>query len=184
MPNIQTTHQPIYKDFFLEHPMVFSCNNVFNRGNGIGESFNNFKIKQKVPSKTYCGIAFNTTGKVNINYIYEYHHHEDKFYAENYDKVIQNTQLTINDIQKWMEEHEWTNLYPGKGIDIDFIAENPRGHGFGFLGISMALVSFALHYLTKQVSDKDIANYPEFSTSKLFTQIHHTAWTWADLFSE
>ncbi len=93
-------------------------------------------------------------------------------------------QLVINDIQKWMDDHQWETLYPGKGIDIDFIAENPRGHGLGFLGVSMALISFALHYLTKQVSDKDIANYPEFSASKVFTQIHHTAWTRADLLSD
>lgn len=184
MPNLQTTHQSIYKDFFLQHPMVFSCNNVFNRGNGIGESFNNFKIKQKVPSKTYCGITFNTTGEINLKYVYEYHHDEEKFYAENYDKVIPNTQLVINDIKKWMDDNQREIFYPGKWIDISFISENPRGHGFGFLWISVGLISFALHYLTKQVSDKDIANYPEFSTSKTFTQIHHLAWTWADLLSE
>jgi hypothetical protein len=68
-------------------------------------------------------------------------------------------------------------------VDISFISENPRGHGFGFLGISAALMSFALHYLTKQVSDKEIASYPEFSTSQVFTQIHHLAWTRADLLS-
>jgi hypothetical protein len=94
--------------------MVFSCNNVFNRGNGIGESFNNFKIKQKVPSKTYCGITFNTTGEINLKYVYEYHHDEEKFYAENYDKVIPNTQLVINDIKKWMDDNQREIFYPGK----------------------------------------------------------------------
>lgn len=183
-PNLQSTHEQIYKDFFLEHSMVFSSNNVFNRGNGIGESFNNFKIKQKVPSKTYCGIKFTTTGKVNLKYVYEYRNHENKFYAEDYDKVIPNTQLVLNDIYKRMEENQWSKLYPGKGIDINFIAENPRGHGFGFLGVSMALVSFALHYLTKKVVAKDITVYPEFSSSEIFMQIYHLAWTWADLLSE
>lgn len=90
---LQQRHPKIYEDFFQQHNIVISAANVFNRGHGVGETFNHFKLKQKVPTKTYLGLNKLKEKTVKIDFVYEYDGISSDFVREHYDNVVTHVDL-------------------------------------------------------------------------------------------
>ena len=175
---LRVEHGDVYKKFFCEHNLVFSTNNVIDRWIGIGEAFNNFKIKQKVSTKTYCGVKFNQTGKATLNKLYEYDWIENSFVVTNFEDTV----TDYRDIQKFLDEN--FNPIWNKWVEISFICENPRWHGFGAWDVVSLLLVFSLMYVEWSITPAILKNYDKFLDSDIAKELHHKAWSFADILME
>jgi len=176
--DLRVQHGDVYKKFFCEHNLVFSTNNVIDWGIWIWESFNNFKIKQKVSTKTYCGVKFNQTWKVYLNKIYEYDWLENSFVVTNFDDTV----VDYSPIQKFLDEN-YTAVW-NKWIELSFICENPRWHGFGAGDVVSLLAVFAMMYTEWTITPSILKKYDEFLKSEIAQELHHKAWSLADILME
>ena len=176
--SLRVEHWDVYKKFFCEHNLVFSTNNVIDRWIWIWESFNNFKIKQKVSTKTYCGVKFNQTWRVYLNKIYEFDWLENSFVVTNFDDTV----VDYSSIQKFLDEN-YTAIW-NKWIELSFICENPRGHGFGAGDVVSLLAVFAMMYTQWIITPNILKNYDEFLNSEVAEELHHKAWSFADILME
>ena len=176
--DLRVQHGDVYKKFFCEHNLVFSTNNVIDWGIWIWESFNNFKIKQKVSTKTYCGVKFNQTWKVYLNKIYEYDWLDNSFVVTNFDDTV----VDYSPIQKFLDEN-YTAVW-NKWIELSFICENPRGHGFGAGDVVSLLAVFAMMYTEWTITSDILKNYDEFLKSDVAQELHHKARSLADILME
>lgn len=176
--DLKVEHWDVYKKFFCEHNLVFSTNNVIDRWIWIWESFNNFKIKQKVSTKTYCGVKFNQTWKVYLNKIYEYDWLENSFLVTNFDDTV----INYSPIQKFLDENY--NAVWNKWIELSFICENPRGHWFWAGDIVSLLTIFAMMYSEWTIDSDILKNYDEFLNSEVAEKLHHKARSFADILME
>ena len=173
--DLKIQHGDVYKKFFCEHNLVFSTNNVIDWWIWIWESFNNFKIKQKVSTKTYCGVKFNQTWKMTLNKLYEFDWLEHTFVVCDFEDTVQDYSL----IQKFLDDN-YTAIW-NKWIELSFICENPRGHGFGTGDIVSLLTVFAMMYTEWTITPNILKNYEEFLKSKLADELHHKARSFADI---
>ena len=176
--SLRIEHSEVYKKFFCENNLVFSTNNVIDRWIWIWESFNNFKIKQKVSTKTYCWVKFNQTWKVYLNKIYEYDWLDNSFVVTNFDDTV----VDYSPIQKFLDENYNPNW--NKWIELSFICENPRGHGFGAGDVVSLLAVFAMMYTQWIITPNILKNYDEFLNSEVAEELHHKAWSFADILME
>jgi len=179
--NIQEkTHQDVYKTFFLEHQIVLSWHNCINRWSGIAESFNNFKIKQKVSTKTYCGIKLNKSGKITFKYIYEYDGLENRFITKKFDQYVPERERVMSHIENYLH----FNFQKQIGAEISFICENPRGHGFGTIDVMSLLIISSIQYIAWTLDMALLQNHAQFKDSDLFQALYHDAWTLADIINQ
>jgi hypothetical protein len=176
---LQKKFPDIYRKFFGEHNIVVSANNVINRWNWVWESFNNFKILQKVPSKTYCGINYNKTWKVRVKYVYQYDWvHTNNFVYKDIDQIVYNIQNVCAHIEKQFE------LEKKPGIDISFLCENQSGHGFSIPSLITLLMAFVSCYVSGDIDAEMLEDYDSFLKSEKFKNLYYKAWNFADVVSE
>jgi len=176
--DLRVQHGDVYKKFFCEHNLVFSTNNVIDRWIWIWESFNNFKIKQKVSTKTYCWVKFNQTWKVYLNKIYEFDWLENSFVVTNFDDTV----ADYSPIQKFLDEN-YRAIW-NKWIELSFICENPRWHGFGAWDIVSLLTVFAIMYTEWTITPNLLKDYDAFLQSEVAEELHYKAWSFADILME
>ena len=55
--HLQKTFPEVYQKFFVENELVVSGCNGMSWLPGFGKNVDKIHIKQKVPTKTYCGIT-------------------------------------------------------------------------------------------------------------------------------
>jgi len=162
--SLQKEFPDVYKKFFSEHDLVISWCNSFSRWSTISHSANLPRIKQKVPTKTYCWFVFNNTWEIRIKNVYSF----NKNSFEELDAIDVNKNK--KELEKFLSEHI-KNKWFEKWIDINFLSENPRWHGFGFAWATWAIIATALNIL----NSKDhwfLEDYKWFSESPLFDKIY------------
>lgn len=176
---IQNTHKDVYEHFFLNHQIVLSAHNVIDRWNGIGESFNNFKIKQKVSAKTFCGINLNTSGKIQIREVFQYEGLENNFSKISFEQFSSEAKRVKEYLEKYID-FQWGN---GVGMEISFLCEIPKGHGFGTVDIISLLLIYGIQYIVGNIDDNHLKEYTTFTASEKFNEIYYEAWTLSDIFN-
>ena len=113
-----------------------------------------------------------------LNKIYEYDWLDNSFVVTNFDDTV----VDYSPIQKFLDEN-YTAVW-NKWIELSFICENPRGHGFGAGDVVSLLAVFAMMYTEWTITSDILKNYDEFLKSDVAQELHHKARSLADILME
>ncbi len=149
---LQKIFYTTYKGFFNKHNIVLSGGGVLTWWADISHGVSALRIKQKLPVKTFCGVNFNTSGKVTFWQMWTYSILENSFEESELNTFFkQNADQVSGFIKNFLYQHG----YHG-GIEIDFLFEAPPWHGFAFSGVISVLLTFLIHTLVKQLDIKTL----------------------------
>ncbi len=176
---LKLENKDLFEKFFSESDLVFSANNVIDWWFGMWESFNNFKIKQKLPVKTYCGVIFNDTWKISLWKLYDYDWLEKSFNTFDFEDTVPND---FDKLQKFLDEKFFIDWK--KWIELSFICENPRWHGFGAWDIVSLLTMFSIYYVKWNINLDLLKDYKKFINSDIANTLYYDSWTLADILME
>ena len=155
---LQTNFSSVYKSFFNMHDIVLSWPSVLTWWADISHGISALRIKQKLPIKTFCAVNFNTSWEVKFWKIFHYSIVENEFKEDNVSIFFKNDTARISLFLKdFLVKNGCSS-----GIDIDFLSEAPRGHGFAFTGVVSVLLTFLIHVIIEKL-DKDILTTRELS---------------------
>jgi hypothetical protein len=164
--SLRKEFEAAYRDFFHRHDIVLSAPGVLTWGADISHGTSALRIKQKIPLKTFLGANLNDSGKVTFGTFSFFSSAENGFNTRDCEAVFRNEIPKISEI---LEEFLVAGGYSG-GMEIDFISEAPRGHGFSSTGVISVLLSHLAHVLTGKISEGWEEN-PDFPKSPLFEAI-------------
>jgi len=155
-----------YESFFAKHDLILSACNSFPRNLGFGYNKNKIHIKQKIPTKTYIGINILNTNKVKIQTIKSFDTIKQSFNDVAFKDINKKHSEIINLIEGFLDEKGYK-----KGIEINFLSENPRGHGLAFSWTAWILIATGIYLIIGKITFSDIQNYDEFMRSSIFEEI-------------
>ena len=159
-----------YEEFFLNNDLILSWNNVLTWGPAIWHWINIFTIKQKIPTKTYCGINIINEPSIKFCSILEYDYISNKFVKNSYKKIKKQEKKQKEFIDNLLETR-WSK----KWFTVNFISENPKWHGLSFTATSSVLIATWLFIVTGKLDKQLLSNYNEFSKSKEFSELYDLA---------
>jgi len=174
--SLQKQYASEYEDFFAKHDLVISVSNSFPWNIWFRENKKQIHIKQKVPTKTYIGINITTQPEVKLWMVNMLDIHNAVFEHI----TFQDINKKAIEIEKLLWEEAKLSGY-NKGMQIDFLSENPRGHGFGFSGAAGVLMATAMFLLTGKIKVEQLSQYDTFVDSKLFEEVFTFAWKIEDI---
>lgn len=163
---LQKNFPDIYKKFFNTHDLVISGNAILTWWVDMSHGVNTLRIKQKLPTKTYCGVNFNNSGKITFRSLHHYSIIDNIFKEDPFNILFKHdTKKMIQFLQYYLVENNFS-----KGIEIDFLTEAPRWHGFSFSAVISTLISLLLHIITGKFQVESLGNW-ELSTDHPFFSV-------------
>ncbi len=162
----------IYNDFFASNDLIVSWNNILTWWVWISHWMNLLRIKQKVPTKTYCWIKLNSSWKVKFNKIFSFNVLEQVFEDLEYSKIYSQDSERIQDFIEQYLKDNWFN----KWIEFNFLWENPRWHWFWFSWVSSTLIAFIIYLVLEKIDLKVLEDYDNFSKMPIFEELHRFSW--------
>ena len=125
--SLQKHFKPEYEGFFAKNDLILSACNSFPWNLGFGANKNKIHIKQKIPTKTYIGINTLNGNKVIINTIKSFDTIHQSFGDIAFKNVNKKHAEIVGLIKEFLDKQGYK-----KGMEINFLSENPRGHGLAF----------------------------------------------------
>lgn len=165
---LQKIFQTTYKTFFNTHDAVLSGNAVLTWWADISHGVSALRIKQKLPVKTYCGINFNTSGKITFWKTFTYSIIEHIFEEDELSSFFQHD---TNQITQFLQNFLTKNGYIG-WLEIDILFETPPWHGFSFSGVISVLLTFLSHILVKKLDMNTLLDREFPMGDTLFDQLY------------
>lgn len=162
--SMQKEFSKTYELFYWEHDLVLSGSNVTTWLLWIS----NIKLCQKVPTKNYCWVNVNKTWSISFGKVYSFAWID--FEIASYNSVNKQEKELIKLIKNFFKENDYEYW-----VDIEFLSENPRWHGFGFSWVSWALLACALFVLVWKIELEVFDSYESFVKTDVFEEIHRLA---------
>ncbi|MFA6090357.1 MAG: hypothetical protein WC774_01115 [Candidatus Gracilibacteria bacterium] len=150
----QKNFPAIYKNFFNAHNIVLSSSSILTWGADISHGISALRIKQKLPMKTFCAANLNSSSKITFGSIFHYSSKEDNFKEDNFDIFFKHDTERIS---LFLQDFLVKNGFSG-GMEIDFLSEAPRGHGFSFTGVISVLLTFLIHTIARKFDTKILSS--------------------------
>jgi len=165
---LQKNFHTVYKDFFNTHNIVLSGDGVLTWWADISHGVSALRIKQKLPIKTFCWVNFNTSGKITFRTVFHYSSVENVFKE---DKFAVFFKYDVERITLFLQNFLTENGFSG-WMEIDFLAETPRWHGFSFSWVISVLLTYLLYIVTGKLDPKVLKGW-EFSVDDpIFNELY------------
>lgn len=167
-PELQKNFPLIYKNFFNTHDIILSGDAILTWWTDISHGISALRIKQKLPTKTYCWANTNASGKVTFHTVYHYSIFKDAFDEDLFTVFSKyDTERLAQFIQDFLLENGFSG-----GMEIDFLAEAPKWHGFASSGVLSVLLSFLLYAITGKLDPKTLTESELAVDHPLFNEIY------------
>lgn len=168
---LQKVHKTVYKDFFCKSNLVISWFNILTWWPWIWHGINWLRLKQKIPTKTYCW--FNPIDDLSIKFwdvmIYDW---ITNSFNENSFKTLYPQEYRLRKFLELFIKKNWFT----KWFEIRLISENPKWHWFSFSWVLSALLAFWIYYQKGKISKEMIKDYDVFVKTDIFDEINRFAW--------
>jgi hypothetical protein len=164
--SLQKEFKSEYEGFFAKHDLVLSACNSFPWNLWFWYNKNKIHIKQKIPTKTYIWINIASENKIMINSVHSFDVLQQSFNIVEFKNINKKNNELMVFIQNYLEDQGYT-----KWLEIDFLSENPRGHGLAFSWTAGVLLATAIFLLLKKITLSDIKDYDTFTKSPIFEEI-------------
>ncbi len=163
----------IYRDFYANNDLVLSGNFSMSWWpSGILHRSNYIRMKSKVPLKCYIGVTKRKDTQVRINTVTSYEIAKRGYETLEYTLVNSAHEWIILEIQTFLKEQNY-NFW----VDINFLSETSKWHGFGFSWVSWSLIVTALYMLTEKINTTHLEeDYNTFLNSPIFHEIALFSW--------
>ncbi len=144
---LQRIFYETYQNFFHSHNIVLSGDSILTWWTDISHGVSVLRLKQKLPMKTFCGVKFNTSGKVTFGTIFVYDILNNSFKESPFRSI---SKYDVENISAFLENFlQWNNYV--WWFEIDFLTEAPPGHGFAFSSVISVLLTFLIYSVTKKL---------------------------------
>jgi len=166
--SLQKEFPEVYEDFFVNHDMVVSgCFSLRWWASWVGHSSNNIRIKQKMPVKAYIWINEVPEYKVILNKVVFYEIVDNQFKNILYSDINKQKEKLESFILDFLKRNNFTNW-----LNISFLSETGRWHGFSFSGTSFSTLAIGIFFLIWKLNKDTLINYNEFLKSNIFKEIY------------
>ncbi len=155
-----------YEGFFAKNDLILSACNSFPWNLGFGANKNKVHIKQKIPTKTYIGINTLNENKVILSVIKSFdtiHHTFNTVAFKDVNK--KHVEIAIL-IREFLDKQGYK-----KGMEINFLSENPRGHGLAFSWTAGVLIATGIYLTIGKITLSDLQDYDTFIWLPVFEDI-------------
>lgn len=159
---LQNVCQEVYSKFFSSNNIIISGCNTMSWAPSMWYCRDIVRIKQKVPTKSYCGINITDSKDIVFSDISSFNMATVSFDIVRFWDIIKQEKELLEFIRKFLDENwfkEW--------IVINLLFENPVWHGFWSYWVFSTLLAMWLALLVGKVEYLEIENYDRFvNTSK------------------
>lgn len=155
-----------YKDFFLHNNLVLSGNHVLAWTPWFTHWLPLCKIKQKIPSKSYCWIRFTQESKIYFNELLTISYQEDKFKTTMFNEFYK----VWTKIEKFVQDYLQKNWFD-KWVSFNFLTEKPKWQWFSSFSVFGVLIATTLLIILWKLDYKLLNNYEAFKKSDSFNEV-------------
>ena len=165
---LQKNFHTLYKDFFNTHNIVLSGDGVLTWWADISHGVSALRIKQKLPIKTFCWVNFNTSEKITFRTVFHYSSVENTFKEDKFAVFFKHD---IERITLFLQNFLTENGFSG-WMEIDFLAETPRWHGFAFSWVISVLLTYLIYIVTGKLDSQILKNWELSVNHPIFNELY------------
>ena len=164
--SLQEQYNDVYQDFFSQNNVVVAIPHILHWWHIMGRKWSPIKIKQKVPTKMYCGVSLTEGDDISIGECICFNQLSQSFVKTDAKTILWDESKIIAIVKKYC-----TEVWMTSWIKIAFLSECERGHGFWFIAIVFTLLSTIINILGKRIDYKLFDDYQKFLSSDEFTLV-------------
>lgn len=166
---LQGEHEEIYAHFFEKHDLVIGLPYTFRWWPSVARGKKQIIIKQKLPTKMFCGVSLTPQKWVSIKTISCFEHVNNIFEEKqaNHTFTSDNLGMIEKSVAYYLDYYEYIG-----GVEISFLSEHNRWYGFGFMGVMCTLLASMIFLITDKISPEILEDYDEFMHSNIFKKIY------------
>lgn len=174
----------VYKDFFSTCATAASAPGNFMWGGNCAALFGAVSLRQKLPLRTYVGLAANNYGKVELGESLRYSLRENKFIDSLIPREIKEELVSFLNA----EVAKLFGMPKFKGVTIKILCEMQPGFGASASSAFAAALATALYIHYGKLTYGELKRWEEMSTAELmfeknsFIKIFRLAWKVDTLF--
>lgn len=165
--SLQQSFTDIYREFFTKHNLVVSTSHVMHWWHAITRKKSLLNMKQKIPTRMYCGVNLLPHKTLIFNYIYSYDVGSGVFVKQKSWEILKNMNLLHSVVLHVME-----NFGIKQWLEINFLSENQKGHWFGFTAIVCVLIATILQIVSKRITVDELKHISSNSFGPVLEKIY------------